>query len=692
MKRGKKTKKPTLLDHDEDQDKANAKPRRIRFFVSPPKKSTQFDQDNDQDKANAEPRLIRVFVSPPTQPIIDKQPDTSEVPMDVELTEKDMENYMINTFVDTILACAKEIHPFVYSALSNNIFNGTGRIVDKQNTKGSQWLSIYIALSHIMIDSPYFQNMLAGLVLVPFRDFIQPDPDYYNMYNENQWAIITADVDWYVWFATKFTSLCEIGDLAFMPGSELEQVRIVGGTQLKLVEHMTQLTDGLFEVPGDEINELYTQYTTTWSNMNNFVESTRSTLGRGAFGEVSEYVNKTTNESIAGKIQGAYNEKKGLRTTILREVSLIQDIFLKGTKDTDFKKHVISIHRQGGDEGRPLIFRFASPHRADADHAIFFMPLFDMSFEALLKSGKFRNQDYFNFTQQMCKAVSVIHNMGPFPIIHRDIKPANFLCEGNRGNVSSILLVLSDFGLARYTLGIHSKAEADEIAESSAGTPYYWAPEIADKLTSPGCLWKSFPESESLDPDTELKYGPFDRLKRHLASAETGDGAISVSPEELLALGIIDYDTGEYTSGILDLITENSYVQVGTKWYKPIQAQYLQSPKVDIFSLGIIILNSFFNVDVTYLISYPNTEDKWVPKSAPFTRLPFFVRKKSIEQQQMNSPNFVKLPITDTDYNTDVIPMANLFKKAVQMVAFDPSQRPSADEILETLGSIAYFR
>jgi len=78
------------------------------------------------------------------------------------------------------------------------------------------------------------------------------------------------------------------------------------------------------------------------------------------------------------------------------------------------------------------------------------------------------------YMKQVCEALVHCHSMN---IIHRDIKPENIMF-GKDGQIKLI-----DFGLSLIRAGNYSKLK-------TAGTPYYFAPEVTLKKYGKQCdIW-----------------------------------------------------------------------------------------------------------------------------------------------------------------------------------------------------------
>ncbi len=83
--------------------------------------------------------------------------------------------------------------------------------------------------------------------------------------------------------------------------------------------------------------------------------------------------------------------------------------------------------------------------------------------DQLQERGRFSWEQVIEYGQQMCAALSYLHQHG---VVHRDVKPANFLIAQNNR------LKLSDFGLASVMA-----ARKITTAGKTAGTILYMAPE-----------------------------------------------------------------------------------------------------------------------------------------------------------------------------------------------------------------------
>jgi len=93
-------------------------------------------------------------------------------------------------------------------------------------------------------------------------------------------------------------------------------------------------------------------------------------------------------------------------------------------------------------------------------------------FDTIADDGPFSETVSANSLGQMLRGVSYLHSVS---IVHRDLKAENWLLS-QPANLRHATLKLCDFGTAR---ALH----ADDFAETQVGSPYYVAPEMAQKKT-----------------------------------------------------------------------------------------------------------------------------------------------------------------------------------------------------------------
>jgi len=90
-------------------------------------------------------------------------------------------------------------------------------------------------------------------------------------------------------------------------------------------------------------------------------------------------------------------------------------------------------------------------------------------FDYIIKKETFSEEEAHKVIVPLFDALMYCHDMG---IVHRDLKPENMLLD--KKDLDQATVKIADFGLARYVT-------AEELAETTCGTPGYVAPEILRK-------------------------------------------------------------------------------------------------------------------------------------------------------------------------------------------------------------------
>lgn len=165
-------------------------------------------------------------------------------------------------------------------------------------------------------------------------------------------------------------------------------------------------------------------------------------IGAGTYAKVYEAVDRETGNLVALK-QIILNEKEGMPSTALREISILKNLSHKN-----------------------IIELLQVVHREDYLMLIFEYMEYDLM--------KYINT-YGNVMFLINQLVSGLHHLHTRRIVHRDLKPTNILVNGQG------ILKIADFGLARF-LNTHDFAYSPEVV-----TLWYRSPELLKGATSYGC-------------------------------------------------------------------------------------------------------------------------------------------------------------------------------------------------------------
>ena len=98
-------------------------------------------------------------------------------------------------------------------------------------------------------------------------------------------------------------------------------------------------------------------------------------------------------------------------------------------------------------------------------------------FDRIVAKGTFQEVEARHVFRQVASAIEYTHGEG---IIHRDLKPENILVRSNTRSVVDgkqvdlLDVALADFGVAKLL------KSGCSVAKTHAGTPQYWAPEVAE--------------------------------------------------------------------------------------------------------------------------------------------------------------------------------------------------------------------
>lgn len=90
-------------------------------------------------------------------------------------------------------------------------------------------------------------------------------------------------------------------------------------------------------------------------------------------------------------------------------------------------------------------------------------------FERIIEKEKYSEKEAAHVVVQVAKAIQYMHENG---VVHRDLKPENLLYATE---ADDSIIKVTDFGLAKYTMG---KGDYAEQMQTACGTPGYVAPEI----------------------------------------------------------------------------------------------------------------------------------------------------------------------------------------------------------------------
>lgn len=191
-------------------------------------------------------------------------------------------------------------------------------------------------------------------------------------------------------------------------------------------------------------------------------------IGRGAYGKVYQCLNQLTGELHAVKCINLV----GTRDQVEREVSSLNEeiLFLQT------HSHPNIIH---------YISATINPESTGVNIIMEYMPGGSLR-QILDKFGGFEEKITALYVRQVLRGLKYLHKKG---IIHRDIKAANILLSQEG------IIKLSDFGSYKKLRSSNSNCK-DEICKSLKGSPYWMAPEVANRsghsftadIWSLGCL------------------------------------------------------------------------------------------------------------------------------------------------------------------------------------------------------------
>ncbi|KAI5190976.1 cyclin-dependent kinase 2 [Nematocida minor] len=202
-------------------------------------------------------------------------------------------------------------------------------------------------------------------------------------------------------------------------------------------------------------------------------------IGEGTYGVVYKAKEKTTGKIIALKKVRLSDDREGVPSTTIREISLLKDI-----------KHpnIIALHQVVYTENKLyLVFEYAE---TDLKKYL----------DSLRKDKKSLSKNQIKaFSHQLTSALAYCHSVG---VLHRDLKPQNILITKNNQ------IKLADFGLGR-SIGIPLHTLTNEVV-----TLWYRAPELllgvknysmAVDVWSLGCIISEFALLKPLFPgDSEI--------------------------------------------------------------------------------------------------------------------------------------------------------------------------------------------
>lgn len=202
-------------------------------------------------------------------------------------------------------------------------------------------------------------------------------------------------------------------------------------------------------------------------------------IGEGTYGVVYKAKEKTTGKIIALKKVRLSDDREGVPSTTIREISLLKNI-----------KHpnIIALHQVVYTESKLyLVFEYA-----ETDLKKYLTTL--RKEKKTLSKSQVRS-----FSYQLTSALDYCHSVG---VLHRDLKPQNILITKNNQ------IKLGDFGLGR-SIGIPLHTLTSEVV-----TLWYRAPElllgvknysIAVDVWSLGCIIAEFSLLKPLFPgDSEI--------------------------------------------------------------------------------------------------------------------------------------------------------------------------------------------
>src|SRR5579863_44631 len=133
--------------------------------------------------------------------------------------------------------------------------------------------------------------------------------------------------------------------------------------------------------------------------------------------------------------------------------------------------HILPLYDYGETTiDRATIAYLVMPYRPEGSLALW---LRQRGSSTHLQQVPLHTQDVVNFAHQAAEALQHAHDR---QIIHQDVKPANFLIRINQETPDRPDLLLTDFGIARFTTTTSS------ASHSIRGTPTYMAPEQLEGL------------------------------------------------------------------------------------------------------------------------------------------------------------------------------------------------------------------
>jgi len=164
-------------------------------------------------------------------------------------------------------------------------------------------------------------------------------------------------------------------------------------------------------------------------------------IGKGAFSEVKEGVNKATGKKVA---------IKSIRTKFIKTKLLMREI--------DIMKKV---------GNHPNILKLYEVYESN-NYLYLVLELINGGelFDQIVARGEYSEKDASNIVKQIISAVAHLHANG---IAHRDLKPQNLLCVDPDGDGIRV----ADFGLSKMFGN-------GEYLETCCGSPEYVAPEVLE--------------------------------------------------------------------------------------------------------------------------------------------------------------------------------------------------------------------
>merc|ERR1719454_813507 len=177
-------------------------------------------------------------------------------------------------------------------------------------------------------------------------------------------------------------------------------------------------------------------------------------LGEGSYGTVSKGANKAT-----------------------KMVRALKSIAKAKVKDADRFKQEIAIMKIMDHPNIIKLFETFEDHRNI--YLVMEMCTGGELFDRIIEVGHFTEVQAAILLQQMIRALFYMHENH---IMHRDLKPENFLLQ-TKDPIEKSSLKIIDFGLS-------CKFDANTVATTKAGTPYYVAPQVlAGKYDQASDMW-----------------------------------------------------------------------------------------------------------------------------------------------------------------------------------------------------------